>query len=95
LGPFFSNTTHERTEKELLVMVTPYLISPMDCGQAPPMPGSEILDPNDCEFYFMNRIEGRTGIPYRPPTSWDDPCYLRYMMHLEHRQFCGPVGYSE
>jgi len=95
LGPLFSNTSHERVEKELLVMVTPYLVSPMDCGQAPPMPGSEILDPNDCEFYFMNRIEGRTGTPFRATTSWDDPCYFRYLMQLEQRQFCGPVGYSE
>jgi pilus assembly protein CpaC len=95
LGPFFSNTTHSRIEKELLVMVTPYLVSPMEACQAPPMPGSEILDPKDCEFYFMSRLEGRTGEPHRSPTSWDDPCEMRYRMRLEHRQFCGPVGYSE
>ena len=95
LGPLFSNTTHERIEKELLVMVTPYLVSPMEVCQAPPMPGTEILDPNDKEFFFLNRIEGRTGVPYRSPTSWDDPLHLIHLMHLEHRQFCGPVGYSE
>jgi pilus assembly protein CpaC len=95
LGPLFSNTTHARQEKELLVMVTPYLVSPMDSCQVPPTPGSEILDPNDCEFYFLNRIEGRTGVPFRSTDSWDDPCHCRYRMHLEHREFCGPVGYSE
>jgi pilus assembly protein CpaC len=95
LGPLFSNTTHNRVEKELLVLVTPYLVSPMNACQAPPMPGSEVLDPNDCEFYFMNRIEGRTGTPHRSTTAWDDPCGWRYLMNLEHRQFCGPVGYSE
>jgi pilus assembly protein CpaC len=95
LGPFFSNTTHQRIEKELLVMVTPYLVSPMEACQGPPMPGSEILDPNDCEFYFLNRIEGRTGYPYRSPTSWDDPCGYRYLINLEEHEFCGPVGYSE
>ncbi len=95
LGPLFSNTRHERVEKELLVMVTPYLVSPLDCGQTPPLPGSEILDPNDCEFYFLNRLEGRTGTPFRATTSWDDPLGCRYRMELEHRQFCGPVGYSE
>jgi pilus assembly protein CpaC len=95
LGPLFSNTSHERVEKELLVMVTPYLVSPMDACQAPPMPGSEILDPNDCEFYLLNRIEGRTGYPHRSTTSWDDPCGWRYLLNLEEREFCGPVGYSE
>jgi pilus assembly protein CpaC len=95
LGPFFSNTTHRRIEKELLILVTPYLVSSMDACQVPPMPGSEILDPNDCEFYFLNRIEGRTGYPYRATDSWDDPCGWRYLMNLEQHEFCGPVGYSE
>ena len=96
LGPFFSNTTHERVEKELLVMVTPYLASPMDvCQVVPPMPGTEVLDPNDKEFYFLNRIEGRTGTPFRAPTEYDDALHLRYLFELESRHCYGPVGYSD
>jgi pilus assembly protein CpaC len=95
LGPLFSNTSHERVEKELLVMVTPYLVSPMEPCEVPPMPGSEILDPNCLEFYLMNRIEGRTGQYFRTTTSWDDPCYLRHRLELEQQHFCGPMGYSK
>jgi hypothetical protein len=76
-------------------MVTPYLVSPMEACEVPPMPGSEILDPKCLEFYLMNRIEGRTGQYFRTTTSWDDPCYLRYRLHLEQQHFCGPIGYSE
>lgn len=95
LGPLFSNTTHRRVEKELLVLVTPYLVRPMEADQVPPLPGSEINDPNDLEFYFLNRIEGRTGRPFRPTTAWDDPWGFRYLLKLEPKQVAGPIGFEE
>jgi len=105
IGPMFSNTSHDRVEKELLVMVTPYLVQPMAPEQVPPLPGSEIKDPNDAEFYFMNRIESRVGRDFRSTVRWDD----RFRSHLIHHghyqhgiggencQDCiiGPVGHSE
>jgi pilus assembly protein CpaC len=95
IGPFFSNTTHQRVEKELLVMVTPFLVSPMEPGEVPPSPGDEVKDPNDLEFYLMNRIEGRTGADYRSSTGWDDPLGLVRLMKLERKRVCGPVGFSD
>jgi pilus assembly protein CpaC len=95
LGPFFSNTTHDRVEKELLVLVTPHLISPMEQHQVPPVPGEEIQDPNDHEFYLLNRIEGRTGRYFRPTTAWDDPWGLVEHLELERRSIGGPVGHSD
>jgi len=95
LGPLFSNTTHRRVEKELLVLVTPYLVEPMDPDQVPCLPGDEIKDPNDLEFYLLNRIEGRTGRDFRSTTSWDDPCCCVELMKLEQRCVQGPVGFSE
>jgi pilus assembly protein CpaC len=95
IGPLFSNTTHRRVEKELLVLVTPYLVQPMSPDQVPPLPGSEIKDPNDKEFYFLNRIEGRTGRDFRATTSWDNAWHLVEHMKLEQCYMQGPVGYSE
>jgi len=95
LGPLFSNTTHRRVEKELLVLVTPYLVEAMDQDQVPCLPGDEINDPNDLEFYLLNRIEGRTGRHFRSTTSWDDPCCFVELMKLERRCVQGPVGFSE
>lgn len=95
IGPMFSNTSHERVEKELLVLVTPYLVEPMDPDQVPPLPGEEVQDPNDLEFYLLNRIEGRTGRNHRSTTNWDDPLGLRYLLKLEQRHVCGPVGFSQ
>lgn len=95
LGPLFSNTTHRRVEKELLVLVTPYLVEPMDPDQVPCLPGDEIKDPNDLEFYLLNRIEGRTGRYFRSTTNWDDPCCFVELMKLERRCVQGPVGFSD
>ena len=70
LGTLFSNTA-QRVEKELLVLVTPYLIRPMEAHQVPPLPGTEIRNPTDCEFYFLSRIEGRTRQGNRPTVDYD------------------------
>lgn len=93
LGPLFSNTTHKRVEKELLVMVTPHLVSPLEHDQVPPLPGVEITDPNDWEFYLLNRIEGLTEVPFRSTTSWD--CLQKKLYRLEKRSVYGPSGFSD
>ncbi len=95
IGPLFSNTSHNRQEKELVVLVTPFLVEAMEADEVPPMPGDDMLDPNDCEFYFLNRIEGRTGQDIRATTTWDDPlCMLRHLK-LERKCLQGPIGYSD
>ena len=63
IGPMFSNTSHQRVEKELLVLVTPYLVGRAHAGAGPgAVPvcrGEDVKDPTDLEFYLKNRIEGR------------------------------------
>jgi pilus assembly protein CpaC len=96
LGPFFSNTTHQRLEKELLILVSPYLVEPLNSGQVPPTPGDEVKTPTDFEFYFLNRIEGRTGVDWRSTTEYDDALHvLRCFMRLERDHVRGPYGYCD
>ncbi len=95
IGPLFSNTSHRKVEKELLVLVTPYLVAPQNADQLHPLPGAEIEDPNDWEFYFLNRLEGRTGRNFQSTKSADDPLGLVRRMKLERRCMSGPVGFSE
>jgi pilus assembly protein CpaC len=94
LGPMFSNTSQQRVEKELLILVTPYLVAPMSADQVPCLPGQEVEDPNDLEFYLLNRIEGRTGRGHNSARNWDDPLGLVRLLHLEQRYMSGPVGFS-
>jgi len=89
IGPFFSNTSHKKLEKELLVMVTPYLVKPMKANEVPCLPGANVTSPTDCEFYFKNRIEGRSG----GNSTWDTAYPLK-VQHLERTYVRGPVGFS-
>lgn len=95
IGPFFSNTTSSRIEKELVVLITPYLIEPMRPGQEPPPPGEEVNQPTDLEFFLMNRIEGRTGQDARSTTRYDDPLRLLRPSLIEREHLIGPSGYSK
>jgi len=95
IGPFFSNTTSNRIEKELVVLVTPYLVEPMRHDQVPPTPGDEVGAPNDLEFYLLNRIEARTGRDFRATTDGADPLRIGKLIHLERRNIRGPYGFSE
>ena len=97
LGPFFSNTSSKRTEKELIVLVTPYLVDSLKCDEVPPVPGADVHGPNDLEFFLGNRIEGRTGRDWRATTQRYSsapelmPAYLR--LHQEYIR--GPHGFSD
>ncbi len=96
LGPFFSNTTHERLEKELIILVTPYLVEPLHPDQVPPTPGDEVKTPTDFEFYLLNRIEGRTGLEWRSTTEYDDALHvLRCFLRLEKDHVRGPYGHCD
>jgi pilus assembly protein CpaC len=96
LGPFFSNTMETRVEKELVVLVTPYLIEAMNPDQVPPTPGDEVKEPNDLEFYLLNRLEGRTGVDFRSTVQYDDALHvLRCLMKLEKEHVRGPHGFDD
>jgi pilus assembly protein CpaC len=69
IGTMFSNNSHRRVEKELLVLVTPCLVAPMNGNQVPPLPGASVEDPTDLEFYLLGRMEGRTGRNHRSTTG--------------------------
>lgn len=92
LGPFFSNTTHRRVEKELLVLVTPQLVEPIDGCEALPLPGDELEDPTDKELYLKNRYEGHTGVRHRSTIQyWHHPRKLRL---YEKRMLSGAIGFG-
>jgi pilus assembly protein CpaC len=97
LGPFFSNTTSNRQEKELIVLVTPYLVDAMSSDQVPPSPGVDANCPNDLEFYLCNRIESRTGRDWRSTTGnyASPPVVLPSYLRLHDKYIRGPHGFSD
>jgi pilus assembly protein CpaC len=59
IGPlFFSSKRSSQEENELLILITPEIVRPMDAHEVPPMPGFEVTHPMDHEFYKYNMTEG-------------------------------------
>jgi pilus assembly protein CpaC len=62
LGAAFSNITHQETETELVILVTPRLVEPMDCNQVPRrVPGRETRSPDDYELFLETLLEAPRG----------------------------------
>jgi pilus assembly protein CpaC len=57
LGPLFRSTNFQKNETELIVIVTPRLVKPIDQAQFT-LPTDSYLEPNDFEFMIMGYMEG-------------------------------------
>lgn len=70
VGPLFSNKGVTRDETELIILVTPELVHPMEAEDAPTvLPGMEVTEPGDWDFFFLNNIEGKPDVHHRS-TVW-------------------------
>lgn len=92
VGPLTGLTRTNAGEKELVIFVTPELTRPLDPEQVIKLPGYEILDPNDMEFYLLGRIEGHCK-DYRSPIRTDLD-RIRQYHQLEQAHIAGPTGYT-
>ena len=52
LGALFRSSSFQKSESELLIIVTPHLVTPLDMT-AQTLPTDYYVEPNDFEFYFM------------------------------------------
>jgi len=58
-----------RNETELIILVTPELVHPMEPEEVPPLPGFDVTEPNGCQFFLHGDIEGNPTQDYRS-TVW-------------------------
>ncbi|SMP60027.1 pilus assembly protein CpaC [Neorhodopirellula lusitana] len=58
-------------EQELVILVTPHLVAPVDACSAPALPGSDVHEPTDIEFFIANRLESRRSKDYRSSVRTD------------------------
>jgi len=92
LSQVFGKRNMSRNETELIILVTPELIHPMEPEEVPPLPGFDVTEPTNLEFYLKGRLEGRPTHEYRS-TVWP---------RLRHRYqaggpatISGPFGHSK
>jgi len=56
LGALFRSSSFEKDETELIVIVTPHLVKPVDVAKHP-LPTSHFVEPDDFSFYFQGALE--------------------------------------
>ena len=80
-------------EQELVVLITPELVHPMEAKEVPPLPGSDLFEPGDLEFYVLGRLESRRHYDFRSPvmTDW---ARMRSYHRCERIYMFGPHGYA-
>jgi pilus assembly protein CpaC len=57
LGALFQSKSFQKDESELVIIVTPHLVKPLDMDNQP-LPTDFYVEPNDVEFYLFGMLEG-------------------------------------
>ena len=58
LGALFRSTSFQKNETELVIIVTPHLVKPLDMTKQT-LPTDAYIEPDDFEFYLLGSLEGR------------------------------------
>jgi pilus assembly protein CpaC len=95
VGPWFSSNSIETIEYETVVLVTPELVSPLEKNEVTETPGDRVYQPNDAEFYFLGRIEGKLGREFRATVGQQDPLNLMKHFQSEQQWVIGPHGHAD
>jgi pilus assembly protein CpaC len=91
---YFSGKRSKQDESELLILVTPELVRPMDADEVPPVPGHEVTAPNDCELYRCGMTEGTPDptVYQVPPFGAGHSAGVPVGYHLYEQQAGPAVG---
>ncbi len=80
-------------EQEVIVLVTPVLVHPLDRCKTPNVPGSDIFEPGDIEFYLGGHLEGLRSEDFRASVRTDFARQAAYL-DCENVYIIGPKGPS-
>ncbi len=62
LGALFRSTRYQRRETELVVLITPRLVSPLNPDEVPPLPGAGWKHPNEYQLFLLGQLGGEGGV---------------------------------
>ncbi|UCG34172.1 MAG: type II and III secretion system protein family protein [Phycisphaerales bacterium] len=63
IGQLFGSVEYQQETTELVILVSPEVVSGLNPDQVPPVPGEFHRHPNDWEFYFLGQLEGEPVPP--------------------------------
>jgi pilus assembly protein CpaC len=86
VGAALSSKRMTRDETELIVLVSPELVHSMEPDETPHvLPGTDVTEPDDIDFYLRGHIEGRPCCDHRS-TVWST--YHKRVCEAHHKQKC-------
>lgn len=98
LGALFRSVEYQKNLTELVVLVTPEIIAPMNPDQVSPVPGQFHAPPNDWQLYMLGMIEGEPFADASGPDdamkTWPAPRVLPVSSEPEKLTIHGPWGES-
>lgn len=71
VGFVFGNNTTSSSEQELVLLVTPEIVTPLERHEVPPLPGADMFEPSDLEFYLLNKLESTYMADWRSQARTD------------------------
>mgnify|MGYP002818728868 CR=1 FL=1 len=93
IGRLFSNDGTSYDEQELVILVTPYLVAPMENETRLPLPGSDYFEPDDVEFFLSGSLTGHIPEDYRSPVRTDLE-KMQAFRRCEQQVIIGRPGHS-
>ena len=93
LKQFFSINNTSFDEQELVILVTPFLVGPLPEGTPITLPGSDVFEPDDFEFFILGRMEGCRAEDYRSPVRTDIH-KMKQFRRLQQNYIIGKPGFS-
>lgn len=98
LGALFSSVEYQRSTTELVILVTPELVSSMQPDQVTAVPGQEMTPPNDFELFGLGLLEGKPDPDELPPEAaletMVDPRLRKHSSPPEQITLHGPWGHA-
>jgi len=93
VGNLFSNNRNSYQEQELILVVTPQLVSPVPAGGRRPLPGSDSFEPDDLQFFIHGNVAGDIAEDYRTPVR-SDLEKMHAFRNAEQKYIIGRPGHT-
>lgn len=93
VGNLAGRSSASSAEQEVIVLITPELVHPLEACRTPDVPGSDVFEPGDVEFYLLNRLESRRTVDFRASARTDYHRLKRYH-HCDDVFILGAHGQS-
>ena len=73
LGTLFRSASFNRNQTELVIIVTPVLVTPVERGERMALPTDRVRLPNERELFLLGAVEGRGVAPEVAGQDFDGP----------------------